>query len=345
MDLDDVAGVHGCPFQAALRVKLRSGSCRRTAWWRGRRLPSTRRCPQPEPGPGQVLVRVGAAGLCHSDLHVIHEFDAGVFNAELPFTLGHETAGWVEALGPGATGLEVGEAVAVYGPLGCGTCARCQTGDENICDRGRRAARGRMGPRRRRRDGAVHGRRQRAPARAARRPRPGAGRAAHRRRGHAVPSDPAVARPASVRARSPSSSGSAGSVTWRCRSCVRSPRRRSSRSTASRRRSSSRRRSAPTTPSRPAPTRPPTITDLTKGRGVDATFDLVGNEATLALALAIARAADRGSCSSAPPAGRVPYSLWATKFEVELSTSMLGQHQRPARRDRPRPRRPASSRR
>jgi len=104
---------------------------RMTAW---KTAPEYQEIPQPDPGPGQVLVKVGAAGICHSDVHVIHEFDAGVFNAELPFTLGHENAGWVEALGPGATGFEVGEAVAVYGPLGCGSCARCQTGDENICD-------------------------------------------------------------------------------------------------------------------------------------------------------------------------------------------------------------------
>lgn len=97
--------------------------------------PEFQEVPVPEPGPGQVLVKVAAAGICHSDVHVIHEFDEGVFNAELPFTLGHENAGWVEALGPGAMGLEVGEPVAVYGPLGCGACGRCRVGDENICDR------------------------------------------------------------------------------------------------------------------------------------------------------------------------------------------------------------------
>ena len=72
---------------------------RMVAW---KTTPEYQEVPEPEPGPGQVLVRVGATGICHSDLHVIHEFDAGVFNADLPFTLGHESAGWVEALGPGS---------------------------------------------------------------------------------------------------------------------------------------------------------------------------------------------------------------------------------------------------
>ena len=105
---------------------------RMTAW---KTAPEYQEVPQPEPGPGQVLVKVGAAGICHSDVHVIHEFDEGVFNASLPFTLGHENAGLGRGLGPGASGFEVGEAVAVYGPLGCGNCARCQVGDENLCDR------------------------------------------------------------------------------------------------------------------------------------------------------------------------------------------------------------------
>jgi propanol-preferring alcohol dehydrogenase len=79
---------------------------------------------QPEPGPGQVLVRIGGAGACHSDLHLMHDFEPGMMPWNPPFTLGHENAGWVEALGAGVTGLEVGEAVAVYGAWGCGRCRR-----------------------------------------------------------------------------------------------------------------------------------------------------------------------------------------------------------------------------
>lgn len=52
----------------------------------------------------------------------------------VPFTLGHETAGWVHELGEGVTSLTVGQAVAVYGPWGCGNCARCRTGAENYCE-------------------------------------------------------------------------------------------------------------------------------------------------------------------------------------------------------------------
>lgn len=53
--------------------------------------------PQPDPRPGQVLIKVAAAGLCHSDL-TVQGMDPGVMNAEIPFTLGHETTGGVEAL-------------------------------------------------------------------------------------------------------------------------------------------------------------------------------------------------------------------------------------------------------
>lgn len=88
----------------------------------------------PEPGPGEVLIRVGGAGACHSDLHVM-EWPSGSLPYDLPFTLGHENAGWVEALGPGVTGLSIGEAVAVYGPWGCGRCHRCRQSKENYCER------------------------------------------------------------------------------------------------------------------------------------------------------------------------------------------------------------------
>ena len=59
----------------------------------------------------------------------------GLLPYELPFTLGHENAGWIEALGAGVKGWEVGEAVAVYGPWGCGRCRPCRTGLETLCER------------------------------------------------------------------------------------------------------------------------------------------------------------------------------------------------------------------
>jgi propanol-preferring alcohol dehydrogenase len=85
---------------------------------------------KPEPGPGQVLIKIGGAGVCHSDLHVMEE-DLGF---KPPFTLGHENAGWVAGLGEGVTGFKEGEAVAVYGAWGCGRCHSCQLSMENYCE-------------------------------------------------------------------------------------------------------------------------------------------------------------------------------------------------------------------
>ena len=90
--------------------------------------------PEPHPGPGQVVIRVAGAGACHSDLHLMYDFDAGMLPWGPPFTLGHENTGWVDQLGAGVTGLEIGEPVAVYGPWGCGRCHRCRTGTENYCE-------------------------------------------------------------------------------------------------------------------------------------------------------------------------------------------------------------------
>ncbi|MGY1616106.1 NAD(P)-dependent alcohol dehydrogenase [Geodermatophilus sp. SYSU D00691] len=90
--------------------------------------------PEPEAGPGQVVIKVGGAGACHSDLHVMHDYPEGAVPFEIPFTLGHENAGWVHQVGPGVRGLEVGQPVAVYGPWGCGRCARCSAGVEIYCE-------------------------------------------------------------------------------------------------------------------------------------------------------------------------------------------------------------------
>lgn len=95
--------------------------------------PAFREVAVPEPGPGEVLLKVGGAGLCHSDLHLT-EWEPGTLDYRLPFTLGHENAGWVERLGAGVTGYAVGDAVLVAGHWGCGRCHRCRQGMENYCE-------------------------------------------------------------------------------------------------------------------------------------------------------------------------------------------------------------------
>jgi alcohol dehydrogenase, propanol-preferring len=104
-----------------------------TAWQQPAEL---REVPRPEPGPGQLLLEVRGAGLCHSDLHIMG-YPEGTLGFSLPFTLGHEVAGTVVELGPGTGGVAVGESVLVYGPWGCGRCRRCSLGEEHLCERGR----------------------------------------------------------------------------------------------------------------------------------------------------------------------------------------------------------------
>jgi propanol-preferring alcohol dehydrogenase len=90
--------------------------------------------PDPVAGPGEVVVRVGGAGVCHSDLHLLYDLGAASLPWAVPFTLGHENAGWIHELGVGVSGWEVGQPVAVYGPWGCGRCARCVLGSEQYCE-------------------------------------------------------------------------------------------------------------------------------------------------------------------------------------------------------------------
>ncbi|GAA1139492.1 NAD(P)-dependent alcohol dehydrogenase [Nesterenkonia lutea] len=97
--------------------------------------PEVREVPTPEPGPGEVRLRITAAGACHSDSFVmgLSEEEYAAFGYPLPMTLGHEGVGVVDSLGEGATGVQVGDAVAVYGPRGCGRCHSCAQGFENYC--------------------------------------------------------------------------------------------------------------------------------------------------------------------------------------------------------------------
>ncbi|MGW6153308.1 NAD(P)-dependent alcohol dehydrogenase [Streptomyces sp. NPDC055144] len=94
--------------------------------------PEVVQIPVPAPGPGQVLLRMTAAGVCHSDIAVMSR-PAEQLGFPLPLTLGHEGVGTVAAVGDGVVAVEVGDAVAVYGPWGCGTCAKCAEGKENYC--------------------------------------------------------------------------------------------------------------------------------------------------------------------------------------------------------------------
>jgi alcohol dehydrogenase, propanol-preferring len=87
--------------------------------------------PDPEPSAGEVLVRVAACGLCHTDLHYI---DHGVATAKRPpLVLGHEATGIVAQLGPGVTNIHAGDRVLLPAVLPCGACATCRVGRENIC--------------------------------------------------------------------------------------------------------------------------------------------------------------------------------------------------------------------
>jgi alcohol dehydrogenase, propanol-preferring len=87
---------------------------------------------QPEPPPGGALIRIAGAGVCHSDLHL--QSGELPMLPSLPWILGHENAGYVEALGPGASGFDLGEPVAIYGGWGCGRCRFCLGGQEQMCD-------------------------------------------------------------------------------------------------------------------------------------------------------------------------------------------------------------------
>lgn len=87
--------------------------------------------PTPNPGPGEILVKVAACGVCHTDLHYI-EHGVPTFKKP-PLILGHEAAGTVAALGPEVTSFKAGDRVLLPAVVTCGRCPLCRTGRENIC--------------------------------------------------------------------------------------------------------------------------------------------------------------------------------------------------------------------
>ena len=82
-----------------------------------------------EPGPGEVLVRLLASGICHTDLH----YKQGNIGNDFPYLLGHEGSGIVEQVGPGVTAPQVGDYVVLAWRAPCGHCRFCAIGQLNLC--------------------------------------------------------------------------------------------------------------------------------------------------------------------------------------------------------------------
>ncbi|MEJ2176511.1 MAG: NAD(P)-dependent alcohol dehydrogenase [Gammaproteobacteria bacterium] len=93
---------------------------------------------KPEPGAGEVLIKMGGAGVCHSDLHIMHEWAPEnmpeLAAIDYDFTLGHENGGFIEALGSGVSGWDVGQPVVVSPVWACRRCAACLAGDDAYCE-------------------------------------------------------------------------------------------------------------------------------------------------------------------------------------------------------------------
>ncbi|GAC1608596.1 MAG: NAD(P)-dependent alcohol dehydrogenase [Mycobacteriales bacterium] len=90
----------------------------------------------PEPaltGPLDVVVRIGGAGVCRTDLHIVNGDWAAAMDPALPYTIGHENAGWVHAVGAGVTNVAVGDTVILHPQPSCGLCLACRAGRDMQC--------------------------------------------------------------------------------------------------------------------------------------------------------------------------------------------------------------------
>ncbi|WP_019808330.1 NAD(P)-dependent alcohol dehydrogenase [Saccharomonospora halophila] len=84
-------------------------------------------------GPFDVVVRIGGAGVCRTDLHIIEQQWEDKSGVTLPYTIGHENAGWVHEVGPAVTNVEVGDTVILHPTPTCGLCRACRAGDDMHC--------------------------------------------------------------------------------------------------------------------------------------------------------------------------------------------------------------------
>ena len=97
-------------------------------------MPSVTETDEPKvTGPNDVIVRIGGAGLCRTDLHIIEGQWAEKSGVTLPYTLGHENAGWVEAVGSAVSNVAPGDTVIVHPLATCGYCRACRAGDDMHC--------------------------------------------------------------------------------------------------------------------------------------------------------------------------------------------------------------------
>ncbi len=87
----------------------------------------------PEPGPGEALIRLGAAGICGSDMHYFFHGRVGSFQIREPLTPGHEASGVVAKVGAGVDRVKPGDRVAINPSRPCGQCPGCRDGRENLC--------------------------------------------------------------------------------------------------------------------------------------------------------------------------------------------------------------------
>src|SRR3954469_12868537 len=85
-------------------------------------------------GPYDVIVRIGGAGLCRTDLHIIEGQWKEKMHPTLPYTLGHENAGWVQEIGSAVSNVAVGDTVIVHPLVTCGLCRACRAGDDVHCE-------------------------------------------------------------------------------------------------------------------------------------------------------------------------------------------------------------------